>query len=44
VSVYPARATSREVAIPVGDAVLEGELVLPERAVGIVLFAPPRIR
>jgi putative phosphoribosyl transferase len=28
-----------EVAVPVGDVVLYGELVLPERVVGIVLFA-----
>jgi putative phosphoribosyl transferase len=27
------------VAVPVGDAVLEGDLVVPERAAGIVLFA-----
>jgi dienelactone hydrolase len=28
-----------QVAVPVGDAVLDGDLVVPERAAGIVLFA-----
>jgi dienelactone hydrolase len=32
-------ASVSQVAVPVGDAVLEGDLVVPERAVGIVLFA-----
>jgi putative phosphoribosyl transferase len=39
VSVHQTRATATDVAIPVGDAVLQGDLVLPEAAVGIVLFA-----
>jgi dienelactone hydrolase len=32
-------ASVSQVAVPVGDAVLEGDLVVPERAAGIVLFA-----
>jgi putative phosphoribosyl transferase len=32
-------ATETDVRVPVGDAMLEGNLVLPERATGIVLFA-----
>jgi dienelactone hydrolase len=32
-------ASATQVAVPVGDAVLEGDLVVPERAAGIVLFA-----
>jgi putative phosphoribosyl transferase len=35
-STAPSRA---EIAVPVGDAVLEGELVVPEGARGIVVFA-----
>jgi putative phosphoribosyl transferase len=38
-SANPAAPSTTEVAVPVGDAVLEGELVLPAGAVGVVLFA-----
>jgi putative phosphoribosyl transferase len=39
VSTHPSGVTATEVAIPVGDAVLQGDVVLPEHALGIVLFA-----
>ena len=38
-SADPATASATSVAVPVGDAVLAGDLVVPERALGIVLFA-----
>jgi putative phosphoribosyl transferase len=39
VSVHPGGAIATEVEVPVGDAVLRGDLVLPEDPVGLVLFA-----
>jgi putative phosphoribosyl transferase len=38
-SAHSAQAASVDVEVPVGDAVLQGELVLREGAIGIVLFA-----
>ena len=38
-SADPAIANATAVAVPVGDAMLAGDLVVPERALGIVLFA-----
>jgi putative phosphoribosyl transferase len=38
-SADPATASATAVAVAVGDAVLAGDLVVPERALGIVLFA-----
>jgi putative phosphoribosyl transferase len=39
VSAESAVSTGTEVEVPVGDAVLRGDLVIPEHPVGIVLFA-----
>jgi putative phosphoribosyl transferase len=39
VSAQPAGAAAAGVELPVGDATLQGDLVLPKGAVGIVLFA-----
>jgi putative phosphoribosyl transferase len=39
VSAGPAAARATEVTVPVGDAELQGDLVLPEGATGVVLFA-----
>jgi putative phosphoribosyl transferase len=36
---HPSGVTATEVAIPVGDAVVQGDVVFPEHALGIVLFA-----
>lgn len=38
-SAQPVGAVAADVQLPVGDAILEGDLVLPEGAVGIDLFA-----
>lgn len=38
-SAGPATAKATEVAVPVGEALLRGDLVVPESAAGIVLFA-----
>jgi putative phosphoribosyl transferase len=35
----PAGVVATAVEVPAGDAILEGELALPERASGVVLFA-----
>jgi dienelactone hydrolase len=39
VSAGPAAASATQVSVPVGDAVLQGDLIVPEEAAGVVLFA-----